>query len=103
MYKRQRYYFTQALEMTELSVGKNYIDVCQRLHNLGNVMVKLKEYDEAEQLFRRALQIADNTPTPDNQIKTNAILDMAQLLSLIGKKEEAKQYYDRIKIVEETS
>jgi len=98
-----RYYFTQALEMTELSVGKNHIDVCQRLHNLGKILVKLKEYDEAEQLFRRALQIADNTPTPDNQIKTNAILDMAQLLSLIGKKEEAKQYYDRIKIVEETS
>lgn len=76
---------------------------CERLHDLGNLLIEAKRYDEAENIFRRALTIAENSTMPNNLIKTNAILDLAKLSSLIGNQEEARILYSRVKVFVKTN
>lgn len=78
------------------------IATCQQLHYLGNLAAQLGNYSAAEEMFRRALSIAETINSPGSNAKTTAIFDLADLLTKVGKSEEANQLYARIKIYVET-
>lgn len=53
------YYFSNALQMTELAVGKNHPDVFWRVHNLFKVRMARQDFEGANKWLTRVQEIAN--------------------------------------------
>ena len=74
----------------EKSLDINYGDSISHYH-LGMIMVKMKDYEDAEQHFLSALDI-------DPKL-VDCFLELASLKLIIDQKNEAKEYYEKAKLI----
>jgi len=74
----------------EKSLDINYGDSISHYH-LGMIMVKMKDYEDAEQHFLSALDI-------DPKL-VYCFVELASLKLIIDQKNEAKEYYDKAKLI----
>ena len=74
----------------EKSLDSNYGDSISHYH-LGMIMVKMKDYEDAEQHFLSALDI-------DPKL-VDCFVELASLKLIIDQKYEAKEYYDKAKLI----
>jgi len=74
----------------EKSLDINYGDSISHYH-LGMIMVKMKDYEDAEQHFLSALDI-------DPQL-VSCLVELASLKLIIDQKNEAKKYYEKAKLI----
>ena len=74
----------------EKSLDINYGDSMSHYH-LGMIMVKMKDYEDAEQHFLSALDI-------DPKL-VDCFLELASLKLIIDQKIEAKEYYEKAKLI----
>lgn len=57
------YYFTNALQMTELAVGKTHPDIFWRVHNLFKVRLARQDFEGAKEWLIREYQVTNLQPT----------------------------------------
>ena len=74
----------------EKSLDINYGDSISHYH-LGMIMVKMKDYEDAEQHFLSALDI-------DPKL-VDCFVELASLKLIIDQKNEAKEYYEKAKLI----
>ena len=74
----------------EKSLDINYGDSISHYH-LGMIMVKMKDYEDAEQHFLSALDI-------DPKL-VDCFVELASLKLIIDQKIEAKEYYEKAKLI----
>ena len=74
----------------EKSLDINYGDSISHYH-LGMIMVKMKDYEDAEQHFLSALDI-------DPKL-VDCFLELASLKLIIDQKNKAKEYYEKAKLI----
>ena len=74
----------------EKSLDINYGDSISHYH-LGMIMVKMKDYEDAEQHFLSAIDI-------DPQL-VDCFVELASLKLIIDQKIEAKEYYEKAKLI----
>jgi len=74
----------------EKSLDINYGDSISHYH-LGMIMVKMKDYEDAEQHFLSALDI-------DPKL-VDCFVELASLKLIIDQKNEAKEYYKKAKLI----
>ena len=74
----------------EKSLDINYGDSISHYH-LGMIMVKMKDYEDAEQHFLSALDIDPKF--------VDCFVELASLKLIIDQKNEAKEYYEKAKLI----
>jgi len=74
----------------ERSLDINYGDSISHYH-LALIMVKMKDYEDAEQHFLSALDIDPKS--------VDCFVELASLKLIIGQKNEAKEYYEKAKLI----
>ncbi len=87
-------YFTDALNITEKTLSPESPQVYSRLDKLAKCLIKEGKYQEAEQLYLRALTFWKNEPLKhDNEAR--ALFALGSLYSQEHKYEEAVPYFDQ--------
>jgi len=75
--------------------GGGFGSLAKTLNQLGNALKDKGQYADAEPCFRRALEALEKVAFPDPYQLANAAKNLADMLDLQGKLEEAEQLYWR--------
>jgi tetratricopeptide (TPR) repeat protein len=87
--------YEEAARIAERSMGETPLLV--RLWNrVGGLHFELRQLDEANAHFDRALALAEKVLPPDDKIILSVLTDRALTLSELGRREEALAAYDRV-------
>lgn len=84
-------YFRRALEISRKHYGENHEEVASDMNYLALVL----EGNEAEQLYRNAIEIYENVESPDQHGLAKCLLNLAQMLTDQRNYEEAEQMHRR--------
>src|SRR5205823_1865802 len=77
-----------ALKIRQAKLPANHFDISISLNDLGNVYVRQKNYDQAEPLLTRCLEIVEKTHGADSPHVATALANLAHVYT--GRKEYAK-------------
>ena len=100
--RRKEYEESEALlhyvwETKESFFGMNHPDTLKALNNLGSVFMCSGKYEQAETLFRRALELSEEAlGTNNNSTTTESLGNLATALQKNGKFEEAEDKLRRL-------
>jgi len=86
---------TQALELAENSLEPDHADIAVILSSLGTQHYALKQFDQAEPLYRRALANAEKTHGMDDPFVAVCLNNLAEALDALGKSEQTEGMYLR--------
>ena len=67
----------------------------QPVNNLAILLSSLGHYEEAQQLFHRAVDVQERILGPEHPNTCNSVCNLASLLHALGRHDEAARYYRR--------
>ncbi len=84
-------HYQEALHAAAQACGSDHPEVAEAAGYLADLYMFLERYGEAEALYRRALKIYKNTLGDEHMIYSMALRNLAVVLEVRGKADEAKR------------
>lgn len=92
-YEESELLFREALEITQLTLGKSHLDYSARLNNLAELLRTTGRYDEAEPFSRQALEISEEELGKAHPDYATGLNNLALILQSTGRYDEAEPLY----------
>ena len=81
---------TRALEIREAALGPNHPDTIQAVIDVGRTHLELRQFAQAEEMFRRSLLVHENNPEGDVEAITQDLRNLASVYARQGLRDEAE-------------